>query len=143
MAYRSFPLSINPALATDYEVPILAANGIPSGVGTVHVTFAPQDGSEVSKVRRGPKKIMIKGRFTGTDLLNSDWLCRWWEYDPDTSQWHSTAEFYLVGASKISTTKGQMVVLEHDPNARYGYLEVVSGVAADQDLEFTVVAQEW
>jgi len=143
MAYRHKPLSLNPADATDYEVPITAANSAPSGVGTVHATFAPQSDGEVSKVRRGPKKVLISARFSGTDATNANWLCAYWNYNPDTEQWHCSGRFNLVGYANLSTTLGQMAVLEHNPNARYAYLEVVSGVSANQVIELTIDAQEW
>jgi len=143
MAYRNSPLSVNPADSTDYEVPLTAANGAPSGVGTVHATYAPQSGAEVKKVRRAPKKIQIQGKFTGSAAASAEWVCAYWSYNPDTERWVSSEHFTLVGDDARSATLGQVKNLDHDPNARYGYIEVVSGVLANQVLEATIVVQEW
>jgi hypothetical protein len=109
----------------------------------VHATYSDPTGNEVNLRRRAPRKIAIQGFFTGTDADNAVWVCRYWSYNPDTSRWIASENFTFVGNSGISSTLGQSKNLEHDPNARYGYIEVVSGVAADQVLEATIVPQEW
>lgn len=142
MAYRNEPLSENPASAGDFEVPLTAANGAPSGTGTVHATYSNPAGNQVNQRRRAPRKIQIIGRFSGTLPAAAEWVCRYWSYNPDHAQWVASEHFTLVGTGKTSTTLGQSKNLEHDPNARYGYLEVISGVLAET-LEFMIVAQEW
>ncbi len=143
MAYRNPPLSLNPADDTDYEVPLTAANSPPSGVGTVHATYASPTGNEVNLRRRAPKQIQIQGFFTGTDAANADWLCRYWSYNPDTTRWMASEDFHLVGNSGLSATQGHVKNLAHDPNARFGFIEAISGVSANQVLEATIVAREW
>jgi hypothetical protein len=140
MAYRHAPYT---GTSADYEEQITAANGSPSAVTDANVEYAPTDGTQVAVKRRAPKKILIKGRFTGTDAANANWVCAYWVWDPYTEQWHCSGQFRLVGEDVISETLGQLAVLEHDPNSSHGYVEVVSGVSANQVLEVTVVAQEW
>lgn len=143
MGYRDEPLSRNPADATDFEVPITAANSAPSGVGTVHATYSDPAGNEVNLRRRAPLSIQIQGMFTGTDATNASWLCRYWSYNPDTTRWMASEDFTLVGNTALSATQGHVKNLDHDPNARYGYIEVISGVAANQVLEAAIVSREW
>ena len=143
MSYRNEPLSVNPADSTDFEVPLTAANSPPSGVGTVHATYSDAAGNEVNLRRRAPLSIQIQGFFTGSAADAADWLCRYWSYNPDTTRWSASEDFSLVGVDGLSATQGYVKNLDHDPNARFGYIEVVSGVAADQVLEATIVAREW
>ena len=143
MAYRNPPLSLNPADDADYEVPLTVANSPPSGVSVFHATYSDPTGNEVNLRRRAPKQIQIQGMFTGTDATNADWLCRYWSYNPDTTRWMASEDFHLVGNTGLTATQGHVKNLDHDPNARYGFIEVISGVAANQVLEATIVAREW
>lgn len=142
MGYRHTPFT---GTSSDYEVQITAANGVPTNgsSASANVTFASATGPEVAKVRRGPKVLLIKGRFTGTDAANANWVCRYWAYDPFQAVYHPSNNFNLVGTAVLSATLSGMAEVVNDPNASHGYIEVVSGVAANQVLEVMAVAQEW
>jgi len=143
MAYRHAPLT---GTSADYEQQLTAANGDPTDgdVSGAHITFAdPSADANIARVRRGPKKLLIKSRFTGSAKATAEWVCRYWCYDAYTEKWHQTALFTLVHQDAGTATKGGMAIVDNDPNASHGYIEVVSGVAANQVLEVTVVAQEW
>lgn len=143
MAYRHAPFT---GSSSDYEQQIAAANGNPTdgSVSGAHMVFANPDAEGyVARVKRGPKKLVIKGRFTGAAAASADAVCRYWCYDAYTEKWHCTATFELVHPDAGSSTKGAMAIVENDPNASHGYLEAVSGVGATQVLEYTATAYEW
>jgi hypothetical protein len=142
MAYRHYPLTGD---SDDYEVQITAANGDPTdgSADDANVTFASQTGTEVAKVRRGPRELMIKARFTGSSKATAEWTCRYWCYDAYAAVWHCTATFLLVHPDAGSSTKGSVAIVDNDPNASHGYIEVVSGVAANQVLEVMAVPHTW
>jgi hypothetical protein len=128
--------------ATNYEVTITADNAVPTAVGDANVTFAPQSGVNVAVNRIGPREVMIKGRFTGTDAVNADCVVALWLWDKDAEQWHKTNGVPIAGTTVIagSLTKGSMGKVDNDPNARLGYLQVsgLSGGAAAQTIVLMV-----
>lgn len=140
MGYRHNPFTGD---ADDYELQIAAANGVPTDIDSANVEYATLTGTEVAKARRGPKVVQINGVFTGSDKDNAVWLLRYWCWLPAVSRWYFSPDFTLVGINGHSETLGQMARVANDPNASHGYIEVVSGVAANQVLEVTVTAAEW
>lgn len=141
MAYRHAPFT---GTSADYEQQITAANGVPTdGVSTdANVTFTSADGT-TGAVRRGPRELLIKGRFTGSDKANASWTLRYWFYDAYAKVWHCSNTFVLTGSAGWGAAQGEYAIVDNDPNASHGYIEVVSGVSANQVLEVMAVPHTW
>jgi hypothetical protein len=130
---------------TGYELTITADNGVPTaGDGSVYnVRLAPLSGVRANVNRFGPKKVMIKGRFTGTAAATADCQVALWQWDADSEQWYATNCVTIAGTTVVSgsLTKGSMGQVDTDPNSRRGYLEV-TGLAANQDIVLMVTKVE-
>ncbi len=122
--------------ATNWEVAIAADNGAPSAVGDANVTFAPVSGVSSAVNRIGPESVMIKGRFTGAGAAAADITVILWLWDADAEQWHACNAVPIEAV--VSLTAGHVAVVDTDPNARLGYLEV-QGLDGDEDAVLMVV----
>lgn len=73
---------------TGYELTITADNGIPTAAtaSDYNVKLRPLSGTRSEVNRFGPKKVMIKGVFTGTAAATADCQVALWQWDADTEQ---------------------------------------------------------
>lgn len=122
---------------TDTELDIAADNSAPTVVGDANVQYAPTTGVSSAQNRIGPKKIILKARFSGVGAAAASIVVNYRMWDPWAEVYHSVAEFTLVGESLLSDTLGAVAVLDHDPNISLAHIQV-TGLDGDEDAHFVV-----
>lgn len=86
---------------------------------------------------RAPRAIALMGRISGTAEAVADVTLKWRCYHWRTGQFYTAATLRVTGSAGVTSTLGNIWVINHNPQCQKGHLQVI-GLVANQAMNLVV-----
>ncbi len=112
------------------EMLIATDNAAPAVEADCNVNFATVN-------ERAPRAIAIMGRISGTAEAAADVVLKWRCYHWRTGQFYTAATLRVTGSAGVTSTLGNIWVINHNPQCQKGHMQVI-GLQANQVMNLIV-----